>query len=165
MKRAVVVGSGAGGATVARELAGRFDVTILEAGGNFRPFPTALSCLEWLKAAHIFLDERQIQMFFPSMRVRKTDGMVVVTGTGLGGSTTISTGTAMRRDQDLKALGIDLDEEFEEVAREIPVNTGHSRKWLPSTRRLFEICEEMRLDPQPAPKMVDPERCSYAAGA
>lgn len=159
MRRAVVVGSGAGGATVARELAGRFDVTILEAGGNFRPYTTALPCLEWLKTARILFDERQIQMFFPSMRIRKTDDMVLVTGNGLGGSTTISTGTALRRDRDLKALGINLDEEFDEIAREIPVTTGHSRKWLPSTRRLFEICEQMRLDPQPAPKMVDPERC------
>ena len=35
--RAIVVGSGAGGATAARELQGTFDVTVLEAGGSFRP--------------------------------------------------------------------------------------------------------------------------------
>ncbi len=35
-KRAVVVGSGAGGATVARELQGEFDVTVVEAGKDFR---------------------------------------------------------------------------------------------------------------------------------
>ena len=35
--RAIVVGSGAGGATVARELQGAFDVTILEAGGVLPP--------------------------------------------------------------------------------------------------------------------------------
>ena len=32
MPHAIVVGSGAGGATVARELQGAFDVTVLEAG-------------------------------------------------------------------------------------------------------------------------------------
>ena len=32
MQTAIVVGSGAGGATVAKELQGAFDVTVLEAG-------------------------------------------------------------------------------------------------------------------------------------
>ncbi len=159
MTRAIVVGSGAGGATVARQLAGHFDVTVLEAGGGFHPYPTALSCLEWLKSTRLLFNERQIQMFFPSMRIRRTEDMVIVTGSGLGGSTTISTGTALRRDADLKALGLNLDEEFDEIAREIPVTTEHSKKWLPSTRRLFEICNDMRLDPQPSPKMVDPAAC------
>ena len=36
MKRALVIGSGAGGATAARELQGAFDVTVLEAGEEFR---------------------------------------------------------------------------------------------------------------------------------
>lgn len=38
MKKVIVVGSGAGGATVARELQGKFSVTILEAGKEFHPF-------------------------------------------------------------------------------------------------------------------------------
>src|SRR4029453_9608876 len=36
MRTAIVVGSGAGGATVARELQGAFEVTVLEAGRPFR---------------------------------------------------------------------------------------------------------------------------------
>ena len=32
MRKAVIVGTGAGGATVARELQGKFDITILESG-------------------------------------------------------------------------------------------------------------------------------------
>ncbi len=159
MKRAVVVGSGAGGATVARELAGRFDVTVLESGGGFRPYSTALPCLEWLKRSRLLFDPRQIPLFFPFMRVRKTEDVLIVTGSGLGGSTAISGGTGLRADRSLKALGINLDEEFAEVAREIPVSTEHAKKWLPCTRRLFEICGEMHLDPQPAPKMASPETC------
>ena len=45
MKRAIVVGSGAGGATAAKELQGAFDVTVLEAGGEFEPL--GLSLRNW----------------------------------------------------------------------------------------------------------------------
>ncbi|HWR52912.1 MAG TPA: GMC family oxidoreductase N-terminal domain-containing protein [Bryobacteraceae bacterium] len=159
MKRAIVVGSGAGGATAARELAGRFDVTVLEAGGGFRPFTTAMPALEWLKSSRLLFDERQIPLFFPSMRVQRADGIVMVRGVGAGGSTPMSMGSAIRADAGLKAIGLNLDAEFDEIAREIPSSTDHARQWLPSTRRLFEVCREMGLEPEPTPKMLDPARC------
>ena len=43
MNEAIVIGSGAGGAMCAKELQGRFQVTILEAGREFRPFAANLS--------------------------------------------------------------------------------------------------------------------------
>jgi choline dehydrogenase-like flavoprotein len=48
--KAIVVGSGAGGATAARELQIKgFDVTILEAGPHFKPFTWNLSHIELIK--------------------------------------------------------------------------------------------------------------------
>jgi len=54
MKRAIVVGSGAGGATVAKELQGKFDVTILEEGTSFRPFTFDLSFIGRMKKRDCF---------------------------------------------------------------------------------------------------------------
>ncbi len=159
MKRAIVVGSGAGGATVAKELQGRFDVTVLEAGGAFRPFALQLSAIERIRKAALLFDEREMSLAFPTIQIRKTRDMVLVNGIGLGGTTTICTGNALRMDRDLRTLGIDLDAEFEEVYQEIPVTTVHQRRWRGHTRRLFEICREMDLDPQPMPKMGDYEKC------
>ena len=160
MKRAIVVGSGAGGATAARELQGAYAVTVLEAGQEFRPFSPGLPLLEKVGRTGLLFDEREIQLIFPSMQIRKMhDGMVLVNGIGLGGTTTLSAGNALRMDADLKALGIDLDAEFAEIYREIPVGTEHQRGWRKTTRRLFEICQEMGLDPRPTPKMVDAGRC------
>ena len=68
MKRAIVVGTGAGGATVAKELQGAFDVTILEAGREFKPFAMNLSLLDKLRKTGLFLDEREIPFLFPTMR-------------------------------------------------------------------------------------------------
>ena len=44
MTRILVVGSGAGGATVARELAGRHDVTVVEAGRAVLAVSADLAC-------------------------------------------------------------------------------------------------------------------------
>jgi choline dehydrogenase-like flavoprotein len=159
MKHAIVVGSGAGGATVAKELQGRFDVTVLEAGRGFRPLALKLSTIERVKKNGLLFDERELSWAFPTMQIWKTPDMVLVRGMALGGSTTICTGNALRIDRDLRALGIDLDAEFQEIYREIPVTTVHQKRWHKHTQRLFEICREMDLDPQPMPKMGDYEKC------
>lgn len=160
MKKVIVVGGGAGGAAVARELQGKFQVTVLEAGREFKPFALNLSALAKLKKTGLFFDEREIQLLFPSMRVQKTaGGMVLVSGTGPGGTTTLSAGNALRVDGGLKELGIDLDNEFDELYREIPVTGEHQNKWRDSTKRLFDICGEMGLNPQPIPKLGDYRGC------
>ncbi len=160
MKRAIVVGAGAAGATVAKELQGNYDVTVLEAGREFRPFTPSTPQLEKWKKTGVFLSERLIPYLFPAMKIGKTrEQMVLVSGAGTGGTTTISTGNALRMDRHLKALGIDLDEEFEEIYKEIPVSTAHQERWHRITRRLFEVCREMDLHPEPTPKMVDFSRC------
>jgi choline dehydrogenase-like flavoprotein len=159
MKHAIVIGSGAGGATVAKELQGKFDVTVLEAGKEFHPFSLELPAIERIKKIGLMLDEREMPLFFRTLQIRKTSDMVLVNGIGLGGTTTISAGNAARMDQDLKAIGIDLDDEFAEVFREIPVTTVHQKRWHRPTRRLFEICVELGLDPRPMPKMGNYEKC------
>jgi ferredoxin len=106
------------------------------------------------------LDEREIGLLFPAMRVRKTaEGMVLVNGSGLGGTTTIAAGNGVRNDV-LRSVGIDLDAEFDELEREIPISTAHRSRWRETTRRLFAICGEMGLAPRPLPKMGDPRRCT-----
>jgi choline dehydrogenase-like flavoprotein len=160
MKRAIVVGTGAGGATVAKELQGRFEVTVLEAGKEFRPF-SQIPLAKSMKKAGLLFDAREIQLVFPAYKIRGAgDGMILVNGSGLGGTTTLCTGNALRMDGQLKALGLDLDAEFDEIAREIPISTAHERRWRRGTRRMFEIFREMGLDPRPTPKMVDYDRCT-----
>ncbi|MBN2010648.1 GMC family oxidoreductase [candidate division KSB1 bacterium] len=160
MKKAIVVGSGAGGATVAKELQGIYNVTLLDAGKEFRPFSIPLSLVDRIKKTGLLIDEREIQLLFSTMQIRKTeDRMVMVNGIGLGGTTTLATGNAIRMDQDLKGLGINLDAEFDELYQEIPVSTEHQKRWRPATQRLFEICQEINLHPTALPKMGDLKKC------
>lgn len=162
MKRAIVVGSGAGGATVAKELQGKFAVTILEAGREFRPFSWKLPRLEQLKRSGLLFDERLTPLLFPSMNIRKTaEGMILVRGVGVGGTTTIATGNGLRMDRDLKAIGVNLDTEFAELCREIPISTAHQDKWREVTQALFEICQGLDLNPWPTPKMGSHQNCVH----
>lgn len=160
MKTAVVVGSGAGGASAARELQGRFDVTILEAGREFRPFGRSLRLPNAAKRLGLLRDAREIRVLFPAMKIDKGQkGLIHVRGIGTGGTTTIATGNGLRMDRDLKAVGIDLDEEFYEIAREIPITENHRSRWRPPTSKLFDAAREMGLDPRPTPKMGRHEHC------
>ncbi|MCE5251602.1 GMC family oxidoreductase N-terminal domain-containing protein [bacterium] len=161
MKKAIVVGSGAGGATVAKELQGTFDVTVLEAGREFYPLKLKMPLLEKVKKTGLLFSEREIQLIFSYMKIRKTEeGMILVNGIGLGGTTALSTGNALRIDKDLKSLGIDLNDEFEEIYQEIPITTDHQNRWSRVTTRLFEISREINLNPQSTPKMGNFNRCT-----
>lgn len=160
MRKAIVVGSGAGGAAAARDLAGAFDVTVIEAGREFRPFGWPLERAARLKRLGLLFNEKEIELLFPAMRVDKTaEGMVLISGRGTGGTTTLSCGNALRQDAALKALGIDLSPEFEELERDIPVSADHGRLWREPTRRLFDVFAGMGLDPRPLPKMGRYELC------
>lgn len=159
MRHALIIGSGAGGATAAKELQGDYDVTVLEVGQEFQPLTLSLRTMERLKRTHLLFDERLIHFPFPAMQIRKTPDMVLVNGVGTGGSTAVCAGNAVRMDQDLRAIGVDLDQEFEEIFREIPISTAHQKHWRKNTKQLFQICVDMGLQPAPMPKMGEYERC------
>jgi choline dehydrogenase-like flavoprotein len=111
MPTAIVVGSGAGGATVARELQGAFDVTVLEAGRPFRRLGLERATIQRLRDSRVLFDPRLIRAAFPAMQVRRTGEMYLVNGIGVGGTTPMATGNGIRADAAIRALGIDLDPE------------------------------------------------------
>ncbi len=147
---------------IAKELQGHFQVTILEAGGEFRPFAFPVDKLAGLRKTGLFLDERMISLLFPAMRVQKSSsGMVLVHGKGTGGTTTLATGSALRYDKGLIELGIDLDTEFDELSREIPLSIDHKQYWSSQTKALFDVCVQLGFQPTPTGKLVDFDRCVH----
>lgn len=159
-KKVIIVGSGAGGAAAACTLADKCDVTILEAGGEFRPFSAPIDKLAALRKTGLFLDERMISLLLPNMQVRKSERMVMVNGVGVGGTTTLATGNAVRMDDSLKKLGVDLDEEFDRLHARLPITTEHERYWNAATREMFSIFQDMGLAPKPTPKFLKQPRCA-----
>lgn len=159
MKKVIVIGSGAGGAMAAKMLSEQFDVTVLEAGGKFHPLSLPIDKLSMLRPTGMYFDERMISLIMPNMRIAKTPDQVVVYGRGVGGTTTLATGNAVRADKGLKAIGINLDEEFGALERELPITTDHQRSWSKITRQTFNVMQELGFDPQPMPKLLRPSQC------
>lgn len=159
MRKVIIIGSGAGGAMAAKMLAKKYEVTVLEQGKTFKPFSLPLNQLALFRKTGLYFDERLIQLLLPSMRIDRQREMVMVYGRGVGGTTTLATGNAVRADDGLKKIGINLDEEFNELYHELPITTDHQRYWSSITKRTFQIMQEMGLDPQPMPKLLRPTNC------
>lgn len=160
--KAIVVGSGAGGATAARELAQNgFDVTILEAGKAFKPLTRHLAVTEPLRKAGLLGSEKNIGRIFSYMDVMRSErDLVLVRGIGTGGCTNLSCGNMVRADRGLKEMGLDLTPEFEELEKTIGVKPLPEKRWRPLTRKMFESAKDLGLKPKPTPKAVEARLCS-----
>lgn len=143
----------------ARMLASDFEVTVLEAGKTFKPLALPLEQLARFRKTGLYFDERLIQLLLPNMRIDKAREMVMVYGRGVGGTTTLATGNAVRADQGLKSIGIHLDEEFAQLYHELPITTDHQSRWSPVTKQAFDVMRQLGFDPQPMPKLLRNRQC------
>ncbi len=144
---------------MARELQGKYQVTILEAGNGFKPFSLPIHTLAWVRRTGLFLDERMIRLLLPNMLVEKSEEMVLVRGIGVGGTTTLATGNAVRWDGALKDLGIDLEPQFEALYEELPITTHHQKHWTETTKGMYALFADMGLNPMVTPKFLKAEQC------
>ena len=115
--KAIVVGSGAGGAVAARELAkSGFEVTILEAGKPFSPLTHMISWFSSLRGSWLLKDENSIEHLFPHYEVtHASQDLHIFRGVTEGGCTSIACGNMVRAENGLKEIGLDLSAEFEEI--------------------------------------------------
>lgn len=144
----------------AKMLAKHFDVTVLEAGKAFQPMSVSMDLLAKYRKTGLYFDERLIQLFVRNMVIdNSSNEMIMVYGRGVGGTTTLATGNAVRADEGLKKIGINLDDEFEEIYKEVPITTDHQRYWTPITKKEFEVMQELGMNPEPMPKMLRPGEC------
>ena len=147
----VVVGSGPGGATTARELARRGKkVIICEAGGYHRRFgytPFLLSMME--KFGLTFSRE----------------GTWVLIPKTVGGASVVFCGTAFRPPSWLKErYGIDLSEEVEEIFQEIPIQPLPDHLIGTAAKKIMGAARDIGLDWNPLDKWIRPEKCRPDCG-
>lgn len=151
----IVVGSGMGGAVVARELAhaGR-DVLVVEVG---RP-PEHLGA---------FTDALRMYDGNAVTRTpkRSVEGTIIYRALVAGGSTVVACGNGVRcLEREMAELGIDLADDLAAIEAEMGVAPLGEDKLSDMGRRIRQAGEELGHPFAPMPKMLDQARCE-ACGA
>jgi choline dehydrogenase-like flavoprotein len=137
MKNVIVVGSGAGGATVARELASKgVSVTLIEKGKYISP-DKAFQCYDNLDV-----------------------GVELLKTSCMGGTTMVTAGNAVRTCQkEFKEMGVDLSHEFIEVERELNVGKLPDTHFGEGTLKIMEASSSLGLSMEKMPKFINPKEC------
>ena len=143
----IVVGSGAGGGTIAKELAAAgLDVLILERGRNHKRF------MGTHFAAALMSDNLGMRF--------STEGLQCIRAITTGGSTMLYCGTYSDPPPFIKEeLGIDLSAEVEEVRRETGVGKLPDKFLEGSSLMLLEAANKLGYHWEVFDKFVDPMKC------
>lgn len=133
----IVVGSGAGGATVAKELAARgLTVIVIERGPA--------------------IEEKDAFKYYANVDT----GVQVMRTICLGGTTVVSAGNGVRcLEAELRAAGIDLSSEFEAAEKELGVTALPDSLVGEGTRKIMEAATHLGLEVRKMPKFIDPASC------
>jgi choline dehydrogenase-like flavoprotein len=159
--KAIVVGSGAGGAIAARELAKNgFEVTMLEAGRPFSPLTRMISWFSSLRGSWLLKDENSIEYIFPHYKIsHASEDLHIFRGVTEGGCTSIACGNMVRAENGLKEIGLDLSKEFEEIEKTLTINSVPRERWRPLTQHMYDVASHLGYEPKPTPKVIDLGRC------
>ncbi|MBI5680794.1 MAG: GMC family oxidoreductase [Methanobacterium sp.] len=135
--KAIIVGSGAGGGTVAKELAkSGISVTVIEKGP-----------ITHIKKAYTHYNILNV-------------GTEVSQTVCVGGTTLVTVGNAVRTCEELfKNLGIDLSSEFDEIDAELCVKTLPDSHFGDGTKKIMESAKSLGFEIEKMPKFIDPSLC------
>lgn len=146
--RIIIVGSGAGGATVAKELS----ANATTGNDNGRGIEVLL-----IEKGPAIDDSKDASRYYANIRSSEVE---ILRTFCLGGSTTVSAGNGMRAlEKELSVLGIDLSEEFKEAERELGVRTLPDSHFGEGTRRIMAAAGDLGFEMKKMPKFIDPIRC------
>ncbi|MBI9090116.1 MAG: GMC family oxidoreductase [Desulfobacterium sp.] len=150
---AIVVGTGPGGATVAKELAQKKRSVLMLEWGNNEP-------INGTKAQTIR------NLGTPGKSALFTNEMLtMVRGITTGGSSVYYYGTAFYPPVEmLKKYNIRIEDEIEEVKTELPVAPLPDELMGPMAKRIMNSALELGYDWRKMPKFIDPDKCRPECG-
>ncbi len=147
----VIVGSGAGGATLACELSKRGKGVIVVERGR----PQAQ--LGTLRDARRFYDKKRVL----DMPAASKEGVAIFRTFMAGGTTVVSCGNAIRAlERELATLGIHLDDEFAEAEKDMRVAPIAEKLLSEGSRRILSAAAELGYRMRLMPKVIDSAKCT-----
>lgn len=146
----LVVGSGAGGATLAKELAKRKkNVLLVEAGKIEKSVGT-------FRDAHKFYDANRLV----PLPKRSREGTIIWRAFMAGGSTVVSCGNGVRcLEKELNEFGINITEELNQAEQETHTAPISERLLSNGSKNIREAAKALGYNMQLMPKFIDPKLC------
>jgi choline dehydrogenase-like flavoprotein len=147
----LIVGSGAGGATLARELALRGkSVLVLERGKEQERLGGTIAAL-------CFYDGHPLTR----MPRKSREGVILWRTFMAGGTTVVSCGNGIPcLEPELAAHGIDLRDALTEAERELGIVVPDPATLSPCARKVQEAARALGYSLEPTPKLIAPSKCS-----
>jgi len=145
----LIIGAGAGGATMANELAKRNKrVLVIEKGKREKKVGTFLDCLKYYDGDAL------------KMPLKSNEGVILWHTFMAGGSTVVSCANGVRSlEKELADLGIVLDEEFAEAERETRTAPIADRLLSDGSRTIMQSARELGYNMELMPKFINSEKC------
>ncbi|MFA5411081.1 MAG: GMC family oxidoreductase N-terminal domain-containing protein [Candidatus Omnitrophota bacterium] len=145
----IVVGSGVGGASVAKELAKKDRrVLILEKGPAYAPQQMG-------SEFHAFKFYDKCGLWS-----RTKEGIIYYRTIMAGGTSIVSCGNAVRSlERELKRAGIDLKKEFRETENELGVKCVPPKFLGPGTKKIMQAAQKVGVKMLPMPKLINFKKC------
>ena len=146
----IVAGSGAGGATVAMELAKKGkSVLVVERGVREQKIGGVMDVMRFFDLTR-----------FLKMPRKSKEGAILWRTLMAGGSTVLSCGNGVRcLEKELSEFGINLDAEFSELEEEMGIAPYEERRLSQGSKAILEACRELGYKMEPMPKFIDPKKC------
>jgi len=146
----LIVGSGTGGATLARELSRKNQsVLVLEKGSREKKLGTFQDSLRFYDANRL-------------TKVPKTskEGVIIWRTIMAGGSSVVSCGNGTRcLEKEFANFGIKLDEELSEVEKETDVKPFAEELLSEGSKRIMQASKELGYRMELMPKFIQHEKC------
>ncbi len=151
----IIVGSGAGGATLAMELSKRGkQVLIVERGKYEEKIGTFRDSLRYFDGNKL-----------TKMPAKAKEGAILYRTMMAGGSTVVSCGNGVRcLEEELAGFGINLDAEFAEAEGEMKIAPYDERRLSKGSKKILEASRELGYGMEPMPKFIDPAKCRRCGG-
>ena len=146
----IVVGSGAGGATLAMELAKKGkSVLVVERGIREEKVGGVMDAIR-------FYDFKGLT----KAPLKSKEGVILWRTLMAGGSTVVSCGNGVRcLEEELAEFGINLDTEFSDLEKETGVTAYDERRLSKGSKMILEASRELGYKMEPMPKFIDPKKC------
>lgn len=141
----IVIGTGAGGAIIAMELAkANIPVTILERG----PYIESKDSFEYY------------DMKYYDKRFENTNSVDLLKTTCIGGSTIVAAGNGVRvLEDEFKELGIDLSDEYDKIEELLGIHQMDDAHIGKGTQKFIDCANELGFDAIKMPKFIRDEDC------